>query len=266
MIEGRTLRPIDFKVGTPVFLATIRLFLFAGHVVIFLSSHMLLTLLVRNEKRRLRLIVRSNAFHAGLVMKYLGLESFHEEANGKVRGKLITCNHLSYLDVLVLFTRYPSLFITSREIEETPVLGWITKLAGCFFVERRKERRTPEEAEKEMALMRKRLSEGFNIFLFPEGTSSDGKAVLPFKAHFFQLAIDSKSYLQPVVVKYHGANRDLAPWYGDMSFLPHFWKVCAEKNFSISIYQLPKISPAGKDKFQLKDEAYEQIRSAYERH
>ncbi len=250
----------------PVFLASFKLCLFLIHLVYFLLSHIVLTLVVRDEKRRLRLIVKSNAFHATLVMKYLGLESFYEENLEKVKGKLITCNHLSYLDVLVLFTRYPALFITSREIEQTPVLGWITKLAGCFFVERRKELRTPEQAEKEMALMRQRLSEGFNIFLFPEGTSSDGKTVLSFKAHFFQLAIDSKSYLQPVVVKYHGANRDLAPWYGDMTFLPHFWKVCTQKNFSIGIHQLPKISPDGKDKFQLKDEAHKAILEAYERY
>ncbi len=264
MIEGRTLRPIDFKVGTPVFLAFLKLCLFIIHVILFLLSHIVLTLVVRDEKKRLQVFVRSNAFHAVIVMKYLGLKPQDENLE-KVQGKLITCNHLSYLDVLVLFTRYPALFITSKEIEQTPVLGWITKLAGCFFIERRKELRTPKAAEKEMALMRQRLSEGFNIFLFPEGTSSDGKTVLPFKAHFFQLAIDSQTELQPVVVKYHGANRDLAPWYGAMSFVPHFWKVCAEKSFSISVLQLPKISPVGKDKFQLKDEAFEKIREAYER-
>src|SRR6476659_9379122 len=106
--------------------------------------------MVRNEKKRLRLIVRSNAFHASLVMKYLKLESFHEESGAPVRGKLIVCNHQSYLDVLVLFTQYPALFITSKDIERTPVLGQITKLAGCFFVERKKEKRTPELMEAEM--------------------------------------------------------------------------------------------------------------------
>lgn len=265
MREALTLRNIDVLRG-PSLLAFAKLAVFSVHVCVFLFLHSMLFLFVRNEKRRLRLILKSNAFHGRIVCRYLGIESFHDEQTEPVRGKLIICNHMSYVDVLVLFVRYPALFITSKEIEQTPVLGQITKLAGCFFTERRKHLLTPESSLEEMKLMKKRLSEGFNIFLFPEGTSSDGKSVLPFKAHFFQLAIDNNIMIQPLMVKYLGANRNVAPWYGDMDFVPHFLEVCRQSDISVSVHQLPKISPAGKEKFQLRDEAHTLIKDAYERH
>lgn len=265
MREAVSLKNIDaFRV--PSLFASLKVLAFGLHVCVFLLIHAGICLLIRNEKRRLRLILRSNAFHATTACRYLGIESFDDEATEPVRGKLIICNHMSYLDVLVLFTRYPALFITSKEIERTPVLGQITKLAGCFFTERRKHLLTQENAEREMQLMRRRLSEGFNIFLFPEGTSSDGTKVLPFKAHFFQLAVESKSFIQPVVVKYTGENREIAPWYGDMEFLPHFLNVCRESDITVNLYRLPKISTDGKDRYQLKDEAFAAIRETYEGH
>lgn len=265
MRASATLRPID-ALRVPSLLAFLKLGIFLLHALVFLSSHSLLWVLVRNERARLRLIVRSNGLHARLVATYLNLEAFHEEGAEKVRGKLIICNHQSWVDVIVLFTRYPALFITSREIGETPFLGQITRLAGCFFVERRKELRTPEMALEEMRQMRRRLSEGFNIFLFPEGTSSDGTSLLPFKAHFFQLAIEAKVFVQPLVIKYLGAGRSVAPWYGDMDFLPHFLNVCRQRELSVTVLQLPKLSSTGKEKFALKDEAHSLIKEAYEAH
>lgn len=249
----------------PSFLAALKFLMFVFHVVIFLFSHSMIFLIIRNEKRRLQRVLRSNAFHAGIVLKYLGVETFEDEGI-PLKGKLIVCNHMSWLDVLVLFKSYPALFITSKDIQRTPVLGQITTLAGCFFTERKKELRTPEAAEAEINLMKKRLSEGFNIFLFPEGTSSDGMSVLPFKAHFFQLAIDTQTPVVPLVLKYLGANRKLVPWYGDMDFIPHFLQACREKEFSVSVHHLGQLSPFNKDRFQLKDEAESLIRESYEKY
>lgn len=266
MSEALTLRQIDFRVRGLPFRGAVRFLLFSFHVCFFLLTNLCLFIFVRNEKKRLRLVVRSNAFQARIALRYLGIETFSDESDEPVRGKLIICNHMSYLDALVLFSLYPSLFITSREIERTPVLGQITKLAGCFFIERRKDLRTEASIEAELKLMRKRLSEGFNIFLFPEGTSSDGTTVLPFKAHFFQLAIDNNIWIQPLVIKYLGENRNLAPWFGDMGFVPHFFRTCSEKNFSVSVLRLPKLAPIGKDRFTLKDEAWKLISENYESH
>ncbi len=114
--------------------------------------------------------------------------------------------------------------------------------------------------------MKMRIEQGFNVFLFPEGTSSDGKCVLPFKAHFFQLATENNVAVKPLVLKYLGESRSLIPWYGEMGFLSHFMEIASLKNISVSLVSHSDIQPDGKDHFQMKDEAHDKIRKAYETH
>ncbi len=262
MREGFAPETIDFNVRRLSFRSLVKVSVFFLHVLIYLTVHSVLFVLIRNSEKRLKVFLKSNSFHARLVLKYLGVEIFAEGDRPELKGQLIICNHMSYIDVLVLFAFYPSLFITSREIRNTPFLGQITNLAGCFFVERRKHLRNPDNIQQELCAMKMRLDQGFNIFLFPEGTSSDGKFVLPFKAHFFQLATAQNVAVKPLVLKYHGESHALVPWYGDMSFLSHFMDL-ANHNISVGLKSLDEIHPAGKDHFQLKDEAHEKIRTAY---
>lgn len=264
MREGFAPEKIDFNVRGLSFRGMIRVCLFILHVVTFLLSHLLITLLVPYRKLRLKIFIASNRFHCRFVLFYLGVRITQATSPSPVKGKLIVCNHLSYIDVLVLFAYYPSLFITSKEIEKTPVLGQITKLAGCFFVERKKALRTPETILRELEEMKLRLAEGFNVFLFPEGTSSDGQSVLPFKAHFFQLASSANIQIQPLVIKYNGPSRQRVPWFGEMSFFPHFVSLCQEKNISLILHELPVIDPTGRDHFDIKESVFHQIRSSYE--
>ncbi len=266
MREGFAPETIDFKVRRLSFRSVIKVSVFIIHAIAFLIIHSLLYIFIWNSDKRLKIILRSNAFHAKITLMYLGIEIFPKEKVPELNGQLIICNHMSYIDVLVLFAFYPSLFITSREIRNTPFLGQITKLAGCFFVERRKHLRTPENIYEELRAMKMRLDQGFCIFLFPEGTSSDGRCVLPFKAHFFRLATEQNMKIKPLVLKYHGESHNAVPWYGDMNFLSHFMEIASLRNISVSLESLEEIQPAGRDYFQLKDEAYEKIRKAYEKH
>lgn len=264
MREGFAPETIDFNVRRLSFRSLVKVPVFFLHVLIYLTLHSVLFVLIRNSEKRLKIFLKSNAFHARLVLKYLGVEIFSRDLHPELKGQLIICNHISYIDVLVLFAFYPSLFITSREIRNTPFLGQITNLAGCFFVERRKHLRTPDNIQQELRAMKMRLDQGFNIFLFPEGTSSDGRSVLPFKAHFFQLATAQNLTVKPLVLRYHGASRSDVPWYGEMGFLPHFLHLTSHKNISVSLESLDEIRPGKHDHFQLKDEVYEKIRKAYE--
>ncbi len=263
MREGFAPEKIDFNVRGLSFRALIRLCLFILQATVFLFSHSLILFLVP-EKFRLKLILVSNTWHARLILRYLGIEVTYERQASEVKGKLIVCNHLSYVDVLVLFAHYPSLFITSTDIGKIFFLGHITRMAGCFFVERNKELRSPETTLLELEEMKLRLSEGFNVFLFPEGTSSDGTLVLPFKAHFFQLATTGNIPVQPLTLKYHGSSRKSVPWYGDMEFLPHFLALANEKKISVSLNQHPVINPEGKDHFELKEITFQKIRISYD--
>src|SRR5690606_25499972 len=180
-----------------------------------------------------------------------------------IKQKLIVSNHMSYLDVIILFAYYPSLFITSVEIKNTFLLGRICKLAGCFFVERRRAYRSMETKNLELQDMKQKFAQGFNVFLFPEGTSSDGSGILPFKGTFFQLAVDTETKVQPMCLKYTGSNAHIPPWYGDMTFPDHLFKLCLQREINAKLIILDEVE--GNEKMALAKQTQEMISDVYEK-
>lgn len=242
-------------------LSGLKLLLFVSMMVLFIIHHSIAGFLIWSEELKLKYFLRSISLTSKICLKLLNIKVNRQGAGGEVTQRLIVANHLSYLDVLVLFSHYPSLFVTSVEIRETPILGRICRLAGCFFVERRKEKRNDSTKNDELHLMKVKLTQGNNIFLFPEGTSSDGSQVLPFKNTFFQLAIDTETQVRPICIKYTGPNAHVSPWYGDMTFLDHLIKVCCQKEIQVELIVLPEIT--GDDRMQLASETHKVISEAY---
>src|SRR5262249_22692599 len=97
---------------------------------------------------------------------------------------LLVCNHLSYFDVLILAAITPSEFVAKSEVRKWPVFGWFARLAGTIFVERDKRSHTAQSA----AEIASALADGSLVVLFPEGTSSGGETVLPFKSSLLEPA------------------------------------------------------------------------------
>ena len=102
---------------------------------------------------------------------------------------LLVCNHLSYLDILVLGALAPAAFVAKREVRFWPILGLFATLAGTVFVDRRKRTRVGEANQK----MENLLKTGVVTVLFPEGTSSDGSTVLPFKSALLDHRLQHKA-------------------------------------------------------------------------
>jgi 1-acyl-sn-glycerol-3-phosphate acyltransferase len=157
-------------------------------------------------------------------------------ANG--RGLLIVANHTSYFDILVLSSLAPVSFVARSDVEDWPLFGTLAKLQETVFVERTRRSKTGEVKDR----IRERLLAGDTLVLFPEGTSSDGNCVLPFKSALMgaveaEIGADPEGHtrhvpVQPVSVSYvglHGLpmgreNRPLFAWYGDMELVPHLWE------------------------------------------
>ncbi len=152
---------------------------------------------------------------------------------------LIVCNHMSYLDVLVLYSQMPSCFVTSQEIRETPFLGQLCLLAGCLFVERRDKTNLSREVKE----LSQAMESGLSVTIFPEATSTDGSEVIRFRRPLFQSAIDAKKPILAMTLNYKSVsgapvtkeNRDLLCWYGDMSFLPHLWNFFKQSHVEAEI-------------------------------
>ncbi len=111
------------------------------------------------------------------------------------------------------------------------------------------ERRSRAHLSKEVEVISEMLKEGFNLVLFPEGTTSNGDCVLPFKVPFLTSAIRSKVDILPICLKYtdingenvSSKNRDSVFYYGGMAFFKHFLKFLSLKSVDAELIGLENI-------------------------
>jgi 1-acyl-sn-glycerol-3-phosphate acyltransferase len=160
---------------------------------------------------------------------------------------LILSNHASWLDIVVIGAIAPVVFVAKSEVAAWPVFGLLAKLQRTIFIERERRHKTGAAA-REMA---ERLRGGDAVLLFPEGTSSDGIRILPFRSALIGAvhhAIGDSSHhervtVQPVSLAYVGiggvpvgrALRDKVAWYGDADLLPHFFGVIAAGAIDVTV-------------------------------
>jgi 1-acyl-sn-glycerol-3-phosphate acyltransferase len=133
---------------------------------------------------------------------------------------LMVCNHLSYLDILVISTVTPSVFIAKNEVKRWPVFGWFAQLSGTLFVKRTR-RVDVARLNQEVEYV---LDAGGLVVLFPEGTSSDGRNVLPFKSSLLEPVTRLNHPLTVAFLDYSmpegDVRKDVCYW-GDMTLVPH---------------------------------------------
>ena len=150
---------------------------------------------------------------------------------------LLVCNHLSYLDVVVLSSIRPCVFVAKRDVAAWPLFGWLARAAGTIFVDREHRLSSPRVVN----LVRDAIAAGSLVVLFPEGTSLDGTTVLPFKSALLESAVQLRCPLAPASIQYaldHGSVADEVCYWRDMTLLPHllnlFFKREIRSNCSFS--------------------------------
>nr|WP_170548884.1 lysophospholipid acyltransferase family protein [Ruegeria atlantica] len=141
------------------------------------------------------------------------------------RGAVVA-NHTSWLDIFALNARKRVYFVSKAEVAKWPGIGWLARATGTVFIERDRK-----NAREQTRIFETRLKAGHKLLFFPEGTSTDGQRVLPFKttlfAAFFADELRDFMYVQPVSVVYHapkGQPYRFYGWWGDMDFAPHLLK------------------------------------------
>jgi lyso-ornithine lipid O-acyltransferase len=164
------------------------------------------------------------------------------------RSVVFVSNHSSWLDVPVLGGRLDACFVSKNEVGRWPFVGTIARLGRTVFISRQRQ-----ATARERDVLRERLAVGDNLLLFPEGTTSDGSRVLPFRSSFFAIAEGADPPLiQPVSVVYDRlgglptgrASRPVFAWYGDMDLASHFWRFAQRRGLRVSILLLPPLDPA----------------------
>ena len=143
----------------------------------------------------------------------------------------VVSNHTSWLDIFALNSGHTLYFVSKSEVAKWPGIGLLAKATGTLFI-----RREPKEAVAQKKLFAQRIKMGHRLLFFPEGTSTDGMRVLPFKSAlfqaFFESGLNSQCYIQPVTVTYFAPKNEdprFYGWWGDMSFAVHLLKTIASR-------------------------------------
>ena len=180
----------------------------------------------------------------------------------------VVSNHCSWMDIFALNAGKRVYFVAKSEVAGWPLIGWLARATGTVFI-----RRNVRDAAAQKQVFEDRLTAGHKLLFFPEGTSTDGLRVLPFKptlfAAFFSPALRDILWVQPVSVVYtapEGAAARFYGWWGDMGFAAHLAKVlAAPKQGGVEvIWHEPLEVAAFSDRKALAKAAEDAVRSAFQ--
>jgi 1-acyl-sn-glycerol-3-phosphate acyltransferase len=169
---------------------------------------------------------------AHLVMSSLGIKSTVE---GTVpRRGIVVANHLSYLDIVIFSAAMPCFFVAKAEIGGWPYFGEAARSGGTIFIDR-SSRASAKSVVNQIA---QRIHLPVPILFFPEGTTTDGSQLLPFRPRLFEPAVNAATPVTAASIRYviaDGTPESELCWYGDAGFLPHLWKALGTAGFSAEV-------------------------------
>lgn len=177
------------------------------------------------------------------------------------QGAVLVSNHVSWLDIHVLHSLWPVRFISKSEVQHWPVIGWLASKTGTVFLTRERK----ADALRVNQLMAEHIAAGDLLAFFPEGTTSDGRGLLPFYASLFQPAVAAQAPVWPVHLSYRDVFGRYCPdaaYYGDITMHQSLWRVARLDGLRVEVRCLPPITPDGSDRKALAQAAEAAIRNA----
>ena len=210
-------------------------------ITFFLISF-LINMLFPHKNLRLKYKTLNTHFFSRILLKSLGIKLQLHKCNFSItRGSLIISNHMSYIDMILISSILPVVFVASVEVNETPILGLFARCGGTIFIERRKK----SLLNLDIKQLDYFLSRGFTILLFPEGTTSKGDSILPFKSSLFNAVVNKNIIIENLCIKYisvndsliNHENRNYIYYYGEMTFWSHFSKLLEVDKIFVKIFK-----------------------------
>jgi 1-acyl-sn-glycerol-3-phosphate acyltransferase len=174
---------------------------------------------------------------------------------------LLVGNHVSWMDIIVLLSVCPVTFVAKSEIRRWPLVGRLCTSVGTLFIERSRR----SAAKRVNAIVTDALTRGQLVFIFPEGTTTDGTGVAHFHSALFQSAADAAAMVQPVALRYtdNRGRYSAAPnFVGETTFLESLWSATAAPHIVARLAFLAPRDAAGRDRRLLAEEARHAIAEA----
>jgi 1-acyl-sn-glycerol-3-phosphate acyltransferase len=155
---------------------------------------------------------------------------------------LLVANHLSWIDIPLIGSLSPTVFLSKAEVRRWPLIGWLAAVAGTLFIERGAHQ--TERTNRKIAAL---LEAGQTVMVFPEGTSGDGTRVARFHPRLFAAGQQARTLVQPVAIRYGRgpAPHPVAPFVGNDALVPHLLRVLRTQNIQAQVNFLPALDAAG---------------------
>ncbi|KKO71128.1 lysophospholipid acyltransferase family protein [Kerstersia gyiorum] len=150
---------------------------------------------------------------------------------------LWTSNHVSWVDIFVINSVRASIFVAKKEVREWPLIGWLAAGVGTLFLDRAYRQAVREIGQAVEIHFRR----GRSVGLFPEGTTTDGMRLLPFRSGLFAPAVDAGVPVQPVALVFtqDGRRSSRAAFTGDQSLMANIWCILSTPGLLVKLYFLP---------------------------
>ncbi|WP_428236937.1 lysophospholipid acyltransferase family protein [Gracilimonas sp.] len=146
---------------------------------------------------------------------------------------LLVSNHLSYIDIFVLFSQLRCLFVAKSDVKTWPLIGFIIRTCGILFIDRNRKR----DVTRVNKLISKNINTNQGIIIFPEGTTSPGYEILSFRSSLLEYPASRQFPVSTVAVSYKTEPEE-APayeticWWDDTPFFVHFFNLLKLKSFT----------------------------------
>ncbi|MDE1950574.1 MAG: 1-acyl-sn-glycerol-3-phosphate acyltransferase [Burkholderiales bacterium] len=197
------------------------------------------------------------------MLRRLGIEH-RVEGRLEEGAKLIVANHVSWLDVLALHALCPEArFVSKADVQRWPLVGRLVSAAETLYIERERKR----DAMRVVHQIAQALREGQTVAAFPEGTTGDGVALLPFHANLLQAAIVTGTPVQAVALRYADARHAVSPaalWLGETTLVGSLWKIARAERLVVRVRVLAAEASADAERRALAARLRERIGNAWQ--
>ena len=188
--------------------------------------------------------------------------TIHPE-NAWYQGGLVVSNHMGYVDIFVHSAACGMRFCPKSDARSWPLLGWYAELTHPIWIDRSSRLKSMEVMKEFCATLEHQVP----LIVYPEGTSTDGQQVLPFKTSPFEAASTGGFPIQPLVTIYRVPEGEESPcWYTDIGIIPHLWKLVGISRIDCDLYILPQIPAEGRSRKELADLTHQIISEAHARY
>jgi len=175
---------------------------------------------------------------------------------------LLVANHISWLDVFAISSLAPASFVCKSEVRDWPLIGLLCERTDTIFI----ERASRSAALRVSQTLAGKLREGDRIAVFPEGSTSEGATLLPFRGALLHSAILSESLVQPLALRYldtQGRTTTVPAYCGETTFWQSLCAIASAPGMTASIEMLETITAQTRKDFC--EKAHAQIKTCLER-